>query len=258
MKLCCSTTACPDAPLPEALSFVRQAGFDRIELFQGWTESSPVHADYSVRTIRDHLKAHEVTPCGLNIRNLTGRKADSDERNLTYNLRQLEFDIHLARSLGVLSVNLKGGARTQEALDDLVEGCNRLLDSIPDITLNLGNHSGNRLESLEDFKAVIPHLDNRANVLLDTGHFLSVGQNILAVAEEFADRIGVVHLRDQKTDQPVPFGDGDLPFEDLFGLLHDAGFTGNLVIEMESVTWTSPLEASVESREFVEDLLGKR
>ena len=258
MKLSYSPTICPKALLPEALSFARQAGFDRIELFRTWTASSPVHPDSSVRMVRDTVREHDVTLSGLNIRNLTGRKADSDERNLPYNLRQLEWDIHLARALGLSSVNIKGGARTSEAMEDLIEGCNRLVDSVPDITLNLGNHVGNRLETLDDLLEVISNLDGKVNVLLDTGHFLSAGQNVIAIAEKFANRIGVVHLRDQKADQPVPFGEGDLPYGSLFDVLNGAGYTGDLVIEMEAVTWANPLEATIEAREFVEDLLGKR
>lgn|GEM_PF-522314 len=255
MKLSCSTTACPEAPLPEALSFVTRAGFERVELFRDWTESSPVHPEYSVQRVRDQLQEQGVRLSGLSIRSLTGRKADSNERNLTYNLRQVEWDIHLARALGLSSVNIKGGARTPEALDDLIEGCGRLLETVQDITLNLGNKVGNRLESIEDFRSVMPHLDPRAKILLDSGHLLSAGQDVLAFAEEFPERIGVVHLRDQRNHQPVPFGTGDLPFGPLLEILSAAAFTGHLVIEMESITWAEPLEAARKSREFVEALL---
>ena len=258
MKLSSSPTICPKALLPEARSFARQVGFDWIALFRTWTASSPVHPDFSVGMVRDTVREHDVTLSELNIRNLTGRKADSDERNIPYNLRQLEWDRHIARALGLSSVNIKGGARTLEAMEDLIEGCNRLVDSVPDITLNLGNHVGNRLETLDDLLEVISNLDGKVNVLLDTGHFLSAGQNVIAIAEKFANRIGVVHLRDQKADQPVPFGEGDLPYGSLFDVLNGAGYTGDLVIEMEAVTWANPLEAITEAREFVEDLLGKR
>ncbi len=105
-----SPTVCPEALLPEALVIAGNAGFDQIELFRTWTESSPVHPDTSVRTVRDRLRDAGTTLTGLNIRDLTGRKADSDERNLAYNLRQVEWDIHLARALGLNSANLKGGA----------------------------------------------------------------------------------------------------------------------------------------------------
>ena len=200
MKLTCSTTVCPDYLLPEALQLVRDAGFDSIELFRTWSESSPVHPDWSARRVREKLDETGITLSGLNIRNITGRKADSDERNLAYNLRQIEWDIHLARALRLSTANTKGGARTDEAFEDLIEGANTLLERVPDFTLNLGNHKGNRLEGLGDYRAVMPEISERARVLLDTGHLLAAGEDIMPFAEAFPERIGLVHLRDQQLE----------------------------------------------------------
>ena len=148
MHLVFSPTLCPDLLLPEVLDLAKAAGFSRLELFRAYTESTPVHHNWSVPMVRTAIADAGLTLAGFNIRNLTGRKADSDERNLAYNLRQLEWDIHLGRALGVKTLNTKGGARTDEALADLIEGVNTLLDNIPDIALNLGNHQGNRLQGL--------------------------------------------------------------------------------------------------------------
>ena len=131
MELVFSPTHCPPALLPEATDLAKRSGFDRIELFRTWTQSTPVHPDWSVRMVRDHLDQTGLTLTGLNIRNMTGRKADSDERNLPYNLRQIEWDIHLARALRLTSANIKGGDRTDEGLEDLIEGTNTLLERIP-------------------------------------------------------------------------------------------------------------------------------
>lgn len=255
MQLSFSTTVCPKLQLPEALEIATQAGFNRIELFRTWTESSPVHADTSVRMVRDRLENAGVTLSGLNIRNITGRKADSDERNLRYNLRQVEWDVHLARALRLTSANLKGGARTDEATEDLIEGINTVLERIPDFTLNLGNHHGNRLENIHDYQTILPQVPDRAKVLMDTGHLLSAGVDILAFAETFADRIGLVHLRDQKGETPVPFGEGDLPFADVIKILKDAGYDGELVIELEKVTWGEPASTAAVAREYIETLI---
>ena len=255
MDLVCSPTVCPNLQLPAFLDFAAQAGFDRVELFRDHTESTPVYPDLSVRAARDHIDAASVQLTSFNIRNLTGRKADSDERNLHYNLRQLEWDIHLGRALRVHAINLKGGQRTSEALDDLVEGVNELLNRVPDVTLNLGNQRGNRLENLDDFQTVLPQLDERARVLLDTGHLLAANEPILPFAEALADRIGLVHLRDQQGAKPVPFGQGDLPFADLLGILNNADYQGPLVIELEDVDWAEPLPAAIAAREYVENLL---
>jgi sugar phosphate isomerase/epimerase len=256
MQLVFSPTICPDLQLPAALELAKKAGFARIELFRGWTESSPVHPHTSVPMVRQRIAAAGFQLSALNIRNLTGRKADSDERNLSYNLRQLEWDIHLGRALGVETFNSKGGARTDEALEDLVEGANTLLERLPQIHLNLGNQMGNRLQDLDDYKSVMPQLGERARVLVDTGHLLAAGENVLAFAEAFAERIGLVHLRDQQGEKPVPFGTGDLPFFELVALLKDADYAGDLVVELEQVDWAQPHAALVAAREYVEDLLG--
>ncbi len=121
--------------------------------------------------------------------------------------------------------------------------------------MNLGNHSGNRLQGLADFQAVMPHLNDRAKILIDTGHLLSAGEDILRLTETFAGRIGLVHLRDQQGDKPVPFGEGDLPFGDLIRLLEGAGYEGVLVVELEDVTWGDPPGAARAAREYVEALL---
>ena len=257
MLLTCSTTVCPELPLKEALAFVREAGFSRIELFRAYTESTPVHPDLSVRLVRQYLRQAGVELSGFNIRNLTGRKADSDERNLAYNLRQLEWDINLARALGLQSVNLKGGARTDEALEDLREGLSKLLQRFANMTFNLANHLGNRLQELADYQAVLKGLDERARVLLDTGHLLASGGDITAFAQALAGRIGLVHLRDQQGAKPVPFGQGELPFEPLLRLLHQVGYQGYLVIELAEVDWGEPLAATIAGRRYVEDLLAR-
>lgn len=255
MNLSFSTTVCPKAELPEALEICKAAGFDKIELFRTWTESSPVHDNTSVPMVRDRLKNAGVTLTGLNIRNITGRKADSDERDLGYNLRQISWDMHLAKALGLNTANTKGGQRTDEALEDLIEGVNSLLDRFDGFTLNLGNHAGNRLQGLEDYKAVMPNVNERAKVLLDSGHLLTAGEDIIEFATEFADRIGLVHLRDQKGDTPVPFGEGDLPFEELIAILKGAGYDGTLVVELEKVTWGEPAESVAAAREYIEQIL---
>ncbi len=255
MQLVFSPTICPDLRLPQVLDLARTAGFSSVELFRAYTESTPVHPDWSVPMVRSAVTDAGMQLAGLNIRNLTGRKADSDERNLAYNLRQLEWDIHLGRALGTCTLNTSGGDRTSEALDDLIEGVNTLLRNIPGIVLNLGNKTGNRLQGPADFQAVLPDLPERARVLVDTGHLLSAGEPIMPFAEAFAGRIGHVHLRDQQGGKPVPFGEGDLPFAELLNLLSDSDYNGPLVIELEGVDWDEPLQAVVSARRYVEAML---
>ena len=108
MQLVFSPTLCPDLLLPDVIDLTKAAGFWRLEIFRAYTKSTPVHDDWSVPMVRDALADAGLALTSLNIRYLTGRKADSDEHNLAYNLRQLEWDIHLGRALGLSTINTKG------------------------------------------------------------------------------------------------------------------------------------------------------
>jgi sugar phosphate isomerase/epimerase len=253
MQLAFSPLVCPLLRLPEMLALAKQAGFARLELFRDRTESTPVHADFSVPMVRDSIREKYLELSAFNIRPLTGRKADSDERNLHYNLRQLEWDIHLGRALGTKNINLVSGARTQEALEDLVQGVNQLLERVPDVSLNLGNRLGTCLQEPGDYGSVLPQLNGRARLLLDTGQLLAAGQDVLRFAEEFSSRLGQVHLGDRKGERPAPLGQGDLPLAELLSLLRQAGYHGHLVIALEELD--DPLSAVVAARRRVEELL---
>jgi len=255
MTLSCSTTVCPDLPLEEALDFARDAGFGHIELFLSWTKSSPRLGGLEPSGVLASLDRADVAVSGLNIRNVTSVPLPAADKSPSPGIVPLLEDIALARALGLSTVNTKGGARDRQSLGDLVAGVVALLEQAPDTTVNLGNHHGNRLETLADYASVMPQLPDRAKVLLDSGHLLTAGVDVLRFAEGLVQRIGLVHLRDQKGDKPVPFGQGDLPFEALLGLLHGSGYTGTLVVELEHVSWADPLTATRAARQYVEDTL---
>ena len=84
MQLTCSTSICPDLLLPQALDFVKKAGFEAIELFRARTASTPLHPDLSVPMVRRHLREAGIQLTGHNIRTLTGRKPDTNKHNHTH------------------------------------------------------------------------------------------------------------------------------------------------------------------------------
>ncbi|MBI2502621.1 MAG: sugar phosphate isomerase/epimerase [Candidatus Latescibacteria bacterium] len=250
MQLSLSASLCPALRLPEFLHLAKEAGYSAVELDRTGSESSPAHPDFSVRRVREHVQAAGLRLSGLKIRPLTGRKADSDERNLGYNLRQLEWDIHLARALGLRTANLCGGARTEEARADLRAGVQQLLRRIPDISLNLGSAPGTPVQGLADYQALVPCLDPRARVLLDTGTLLGTGEDPLRVTQVFGRRLGLVHLRDGRGAEPLPFGQGDLDCDGLLRHLQQVEYLGVLVVELAPSE--KPLEAARQARQYLE------
>lgn len=228
---------CPQLRLPEALALVKDAGYDGIELVRLGAESTPVHPEISVRVARETIQASGLLLTGFEIRPLTGRKADSDQRNLAYNLRQLEWDIHLARALGCHEIAIFGGAPNEEALEDLVAGIAQLLEKIPDIRLNLGSRPETCLVTLADYQAVLPQQPERARLLLDTAALRAAGEDPLAVARAFSSRIGSVRLDPSATDTGA-----------LIEILNACGYEGPLVIDLPPAE--NPLAAATAARKY--------
>ncbi len=237
MTLSCRTMVCPQLRLPEALALVKEAGYDGIELVRLGAESTPVHPDISVRVARETIQASGLILTGFEIRPLTGRKADSDERNLAYNLRQLEWDIHLARALGCRDIAVFGGAPNDEAREDLAAGIAQLLEKLPDIRLNVGSRPDTCLTTLADYQSILPQQPERARLLLDTGALRAAGEDPLAVAQAFPDRIGAVRLDPSAADTAA-----------LLATLNACGYEGPLTIDLPPAA--DPLAAAAAARKY--------
>ena len=257
MQLVFSPTLCPDLLLPEVLNLAKAAGFSRLELFRAYTESTPVHRDWSVPMVRTAIADADVQLTGFNIRNLTGRKADSDERNLAYNLRQLEWDIHLGRALGIKTLNTKGGCphgrgprrphrRRQHAPRQHPRHRPQLGHPPRQPPARTGRLSIGAAGTARAGACAIGHrppaVGGRAN------HALCRGPLPIALVSSTCAT--------SRAERPVPFGEGELPFAELFKLLADSGYDGPLVVELEEVDWDEPLPAAIAAREYVEALLG--
>jgi sugar phosphate isomerase/epimerase len=237
MILSCRAMVCPQLRLSETLTLVKAAGYDGIELVRLGAESTPVHPEISVRAAREMIQASGLRLTGFEVRPLTGRKADSDERNLGYNLRQLEWDIHLGRALGCREIALFGGAPNDEAREDLVAGIAQLLEKVPDIRLNVGSRPETCLATLADYRVILPPQPERARLLLDTGALRAAGEDPLVVAREFSGRIGSVRLEPSVTDIVA-----------LMETLVACGYEGPLTIDLPPAE--EPLAAATAARNY--------
>jgi 4-hydroxyphenylpyruvate dioxygenase len=231
MQIALSAASLPEAGLTEVLATAGGAGYGAVELFRQCTESNLVHPEYSMQRIRDSLATANVELAACEIRPLTGRKADSDERNLAYNLRQLEWDIHLCRALGVSTLGFRGGANTAEARQDLAEGASQLAEKITDVTLAIGPRAGSCLATAEDIDALLPALTDQVGLLLDTSQLLIAGVDPVIVSHAWAPRVRLVYLCDVLKGATVGLGEGDLDVAGVLTALIRSGYTGPVVVE---------------------------
>ncbi len=193
MRLCFDPVMCPKAVLPAALKIAKAAGFDAMVLHCAFTASSPFHPDASVRMIRDYFDDAGVALMGLHVRDLTGVNRRGE---VASNLRQVEWDVHLARALRLQCASFLSGARSREAREALVNGVQALLESIPDVTLNVGNGVDTCLENAADFDALMPELPERAHVWLNA---MDV-DNAVGIVDKYVGRMGLVTIGEDDVD----------------------------------------------------------
>ena len=195
MRLCFDPVMCPKAVLPAALKIAKAAGFDAMVLHCAFTASSPFHPDASVRMIRDYFDDANVALMGLHVRDLTGvnRRGALD---FSSNLRQVEWDIHLARALRLRCASFLSGARSRDAREALVSGVHALLENIPDVTLNIGNGVDTCLENAADFDALMPELPARVHVWLNA---MDV-DDAVGIVDKYVGRMGMVTIGGDDVD----------------------------------------------------------
>lgn len=114
------------------------------------------------------------------------------------------------------------------------------------------HHMGTVIETADDIDNLMTHTGPEVGLLLDTGHLMFAGENPVAVAKRWANRINHVHCKDIRKDvladvknrklsfldsvlegvYTVP-GDGCIDYPAVFNILKEQNYSGWLVVEAE-------------------------
>jgi inosose dehydratase len=162
--------------------------------------------------------------------------------------------------------------------DQLARGLNHLGKIAVDtgMRLNYHHHMGTGVMTRADVDRLMASTDASVHLLLDTGHLAFAGDDPIAAAQAYADRIGHVHLKDIRPEvvsrvreQGLSFqqavedgvftvpGDGSLEFVPVLEALGDAGYEGWLVVEAEQdPAKANPLEYAIKARTYLREVLG--
>jgi sugar phosphate isomerase/epimerase len=232
MDLSCSSCCVPALSLEEALALFVDAGYAYFETFTTWTGARLDPATVDRADARQRIAGSGLQLSSLNIENFRAEADDAYAATLTRQKHAVEWAVEL----GCGQVNFKGGARTDEDMRALIRGASdlaRFCEDLP-VTLAVGNHHGNRMERLSDLDEVMSNVSHpKLGYLLDIGHFHSAGEPIPPIIEQHADRMRLVHTKDQIGTRSVPFGEGEIDNADLLRRIATAGYDGFLVVEVE-------------------------
>lgn len=242
---CCN----PDAGFEEALAAYAGLGFRSMEAFTGWCKSS-VDCSTDPAPWRERAAAHGIRFTSLH---LPGANAD-EATSIAAAIRAATF----AAALGVEVVLVKA-----DTIDRHVRCDRAIVDAVCDLGMVpvLQNHRGSALETPDDIARVLDGLgDPRLRVLLEVGHYHSVGVRWPAPWERFRERVALVHIKDQVGARSVPYGTGEVDLRGLFQRLEREGYAGRYVIELEledrSLANVTPLLADAAAQ--LEPLLARR
>jgi sugar phosphate isomerase/epimerase len=254
MELSCSTCCIPEYDLDGALELLASAGYKYFETFTTWTGGQLDAHKVDREDVKRKLAHHDLRLSSLNIENFV---AEDDDRFRARMERQ-KRNIQWAMELGCHKINFKGGKRTEEDMIALIRGTKELAAYCEDlpVELCLGNHHGNRIEQIDDLDRIFSEVDHpRVGVLVDIGHYHSSQVDISALIKKYAQKIKLVHTKDQISRQSVPFGKGEIDNPGLLKLLHDVCYDGFVVVEIEVEDKESTPEYIKEARIYLQEIL---
>lgn len=213
----------PDMDLESVMRAYRGLGYRKFEVFTGWAKSAvsidenPVGYRSLADSVGMKLSSFHLPPV--------------DGRNFDDSLQRAVRATRFAAELGVTHVIFKAVdrptyIRAAGPFLDAVEG----MGAVP----VLQNHAGMAISSLADFQEVIEGIaDSRMKTLLEVGHFHAVGVPWSDGYDLLGRSVALVHIKDMRGAQSVPFGQGEVDLPGLFKQLTADGYSGDYVVEME-------------------------
>ena len=228
------------------IQFGAELGLDAVDFS---IKFFPKRDTETIKQTRTALEKYNITPC------MIACYADfthPDPAQRAQELTDLKADIALAKALGVEFLRVTAGQNhpgTERAagVQWVADGFRRALDEAEKhgITLAYENHTKGApwdywdfSQPTEIFLEILDALsDTPLGVCFDTANPLVLGEDVLALLEQVAHRIVVVHifdLREVGVFEPVRVGTGASPIPQVFSRMRQAGYDGWLSIEEAS------------------------
>jgi inosose dehydratase len=214
------------------LELFGSAGYEYFETFTTWTGGQLDSRKVDRESVKRKLTQYGIKLSSLNIESFVAE----DDKAYSERLERQKLNIQWAMELGCQKINFKGGKRTEEDMRRLIRGIHDLAEYCAElpVELCLGNHHGNRIENIEDLDRIFSEVDYpHVGVLVDIGHYHSSQVDIPALITKYAEKIKLVHTKDQIGRQSVAFGEGEIDNPGLMKLLRDLDYDGFVVVEIE-------------------------
>lgn len=235
--------------MEQAITDIAAAGYAGIEIFDG----NLVDFASTAEVLTNSLQTH-----GLELISVyTGANfiyADV----LPDELYRINRAAELAVTFGAQRLVVGGGARraagtTNEDYSLLGAGLDRVVDIAEQhgLAASYHPHLGTMAESPDEIERVF--LASRIAFCPDTAHLAAGGGNPAELILALSGRVTHIHLKDL-IREPVsfrPLGEGDLDFDSILSAIHQVGYDGWLVVELDTYDGDPKVAAEI-SKKFLE------
>lgn len=270
-RLGCSSISFRQQSLPDALTTIRNSGFEEIDL--GALPGVCDHVPFVLDAAAVQQVSEDVARSGLRVRSVNADIGDLnavlDDSQKAARQKHLAMLVELAAQVGAKALVLPCGALDHEPVRDLDED----LDMVAaELSRYAGQAEGRGVQlwtesphffrlcwNTERASRLMQRLDNSGvGVVMDFSHVVASRGDVVSFVGAFLNRIRHVHLRDAVPGNiNLSIGNGEVDFAAGLATLERAGYDGHFSLELEThdVDEEDRPKAAVTAAEFISSLL---
>lgn len=208
MNISCHLSRDWDDELPKALSAIRKASCDGVEIDLRKSQTIKAVSGDAFK-LAHQLRKHGLCLSGCRIADMAVDEVNASDKYVAPAAEQMR----LAHDIGAKSVFLCAGDRRYQSIELFMFGIQKLIPLADDLGLviQLANRLDSRIEQIEDLRRVADLvLHSHMRFLIDIGQFHAAAVNPRDVIAEFAGLIGDIRISDRKGRDPMPIGQGEI------------------------------------------------
>jgi sugar phosphate isomerase/epimerase len=245
MKIAYSSLACPGWTVEEAADAVARYGFDGIE----WrlADGEPITSQTSPAVLRRVIEATRARGLRVPALDSSCQLAQVDDAGRSKSVREGEFMVNLALTLGAPAVRVFGGPLPEsvaigEALAPSAEVLRRIAQhaAAHDIQILVETHDPAWSRSANVVALTTAAGVPTVGVLYDFLHPCRMGETVEHTVSTLGRQVKLVHVKDGhrppdgSEEWPLcALGEGDVPLDSIFVMLQAQGYDGWYTFEWE-------------------------
>lgn len=246
MKLSFSTLGCPNWDLNQVLRNAKEYGFDGIEI-RGLKDQLDVSKlpEFTNRSRETREKFGEAD-IELICFSSSIRMAEPDQSQRFRHLEELKRYTEICFNFGAPFIRIFGGEigdlSWEQAIDQAAATLDQTIRLLNDLDTKIIIETHDDWMAAGHFKALMEQVNSeKVGILWDVNHpYLFIGEAPEETWEKIGNWIYHTHWKDSKIAidtvmgfEPCLMGEGDLPHEQIYGVLKKGGFDGYLSLEWE-------------------------